>query len=101
MILAVYPPDGERQVVSRSPNESLIVSTVESQPWEDITGVTLEIDDQNHLTLSGSLSDGLAAVWFEDDEEHLAFLNSLDEGLPILLSYFRGDNRWREEVDWE
>ena len=61
----------------------------------------LEIDDKNHLTLSGSLGDGLAAVWFEDDEEHLAFLDSLDEGVPILLSYFRGDNRWREEVDWE
>ena len=53
LVLAL-PPDWHPKVVSQSPTEELIVTTVESQAWDDITFVILQSDENNYFDFSGS-----------------------------------------------
>ena len=106
MILELYaPPDNDVQVISTTPDEALLTSTVKSQEWADITFVVLKRDDANWFEVSGSLNpeDGLSARYSENGEEHVSARapESLDEGLSLLLSYFRDDRRWRQAIAWD
>ena len=102
-LLLLRPEDHELEVISSSPDEATIAATVRDQPWDEITFVVLRRDAKNELGISGSLSpeDGLAVHFCEDGERHVGPLAALDEGISLLLSYSRGDGRWRRSVSWE
>jgi hypothetical protein len=104
MILEVHAAPHYQMRRMLHPNEALISSTVEEQPWDDITFILLKVDDWNWFEVSGSLrpEDGLSARYCEHGEELVAARPpaSLDECVQLLLSYWRSDNQWRSAIGW-
>ncbi|MFQ5733192.1 MAG: hypothetical protein ACE5KM_14725 [Planctomycetaceae bacterium] len=106
MVLEVYPPpDNKRQIVTESPDEKSIASTIRNQPWQGITFAVLRIDKENWFEISGSLKseDGLSASYAENGKEFVSTRppKSLAEATALMLSYHRGDGRWRKDIGWK
>ncbi len=99
----LLPPDYARQLIALEPDAEGIRSTVQGQPWDDITFVVLRRDEEAGVELSGSLSpaDGLSVRYWEDGKEFVSErAPSLEEGIRLLQLYARRDERWRSVVRW-
>jgi len=104
-LLLASPPECRETVVSGTPTPELISSTVQSQPWKELTFVILQVDERNWIEVSGSLAPGvgLSARYMQKGKEYVSARPpaSLREGEALLLSYLAGDDRWRTMIAWE
>ena len=105
MILELHSlPDHDPKVVSVSPDERNIEATIRNQSWDEITFVVLKIDEKNWFEISGSPKpeEGLSASCCEGGQQQVSdgSPGSLDACVSLMLSFFRGDNRWRNEISW-
>jgi hypothetical protein len=92
----------ERRDIATGPDPDLIASTVYGLTWSDISFVVLEVDDEHCMCVSGSFPDGFSAHYMEGGTEHVCDRppGTLAEMIALLQSYRRGDERWREMIEW-
>ncbi len=105
MILELSPPPTNDPIIlSDSPTRELVASTIQGQPWSEITFIVLRRDEANWFEISGSLdpNDGLSARYSENGQEMVSATapGTLEEASGLMLSYFDADDRWRQAIGW-
>lgn len=95
------------EVVSKSPDEAIISSTVRRLDWNSPQAVYLTRDSRSSFQIKGSLNpqspdDRLMAYLDEEGKDGTyADLPSLDVAVALMVSFAEDDGKWRDLVEWK
>lgn len=93
--------DGSPELISDKPTEPLIAELVNSLDWQQFNSVTLSVDHENWINVSGNLSeDGLAVVYEENGDSTVSEVSptTIEELIKALQSYLKGDRQFKQAV---
>lgn len=91
--------DGVNEFITDKPTEQLIAELVSSLDWQEFHAITLKIDDQNWVSVSGNQADdGLALDYEESGESTVADFEpeTTADLIEILQLYLKGDQRFKK-----
>ncbi|MBQ4820720.1 hypothetical protein [Aquimarina sp. MMG016] len=90
----------EEKIVSDSTSIIQIKETMNGINWNEFHQVILSTDDHNWIEVGGSLiEDGLSSVYEENGQSFIINKppSSIDHMTGILISYFNGDGKFKQE----
>lgn len=91
--------DGSSDLISDKPTEPLIAELVNSLDWQQFNAVTLRVDHENWINVSGNLSeDGLALVYEENGDSTVSDVSptTIEDLIKALQSYLKGDQQYKQ-----
>lgn len=105
MKLTVISDYGENEkTISDSATIEQVKSTMLSLDWKEFHQVVLEQKDGNWIEVGGNIGDdGLSSMYEENGNQFVINRppSSVEHMTKILLSYLRGDNKFREDNKFE
>ncbi len=103
MQLTIFHGYGDsEETVSESATIELVNQVMERLDWNKFTNVQLTIDDNNWLSVGGSLgSDGLSVIYSENGEQFVTVdpPETEEQMTKVLRSYLNDDGQFKK--DWK
>ena len=102
MVLSNYGT--EEKIISDSTSIEQIRGTMKELNWNDFHQLILSTVNGNWIEVSGNLNeDGLSSMYEENGKQYVINKppSSVEHMSEILISYFNGDGKFREENKFE
>ena len=90
--------EGEEELISKRPTNQLIVELISSLDWSQFNSVSLKVNKDNWINVSGNISeDGLAIVYVENGEIEVSDIapDSTNILIESLKSYLNQDEGFK------
>lgn len=98
VVISNYGSD--EKIISESTSISEIKETMNRIYWNEFHQVILSIDNGNWIEVGGSLyEDGLSSAYQENGQPFIINKTptSIDHMTEILISYFKGDGKFKQK----